>query len=123
MAHGKRVRHAGASVLEKEGTQKRFLWGGRWAAKAGPGSGRRDAGPMVSQDWARSRLGLFPIALQQGVSGCWGGGDLPQSQLCGDPSVCFSLLQLLPLTPCLLAASLFAAPPRRLPHSASWGPS
>lgn len=32
-------------------------------------------------------------------------------------------MQLLPLTPCLLAASLFAAPPHRLPLSTCWGPS
>lgn len=60
---------------------------------------------------------------QSGESG-WGWGSAPPSHLSSDSVyVPLFLLQLLPFTPCLLVASLFAAPPHRLPLSTSWGPS
>ena len=70
---------------------------------------------------------FIPVALlrsldQRRASGSgWGSGPGPTSAV--TRCMCLFLLQLLPLTLCLLAASLFAAPPHRLPLSTSWGPS
>lgn len=70
---------------------------------------------------------MFPTAfrgVQTRVGSPLGVGLCPQSHLSSDSVyVPLFLLQLLSLTPCLLAASLFAAPPHRLPLSTSWGPS
>lgn len=69
--------------------------------------GRKDLGKGREAVWCVFQLHSKKSRPEEGV---W-----PRPTSAVTPYMCLFLLQLLPLTPCLLAASLFAAPPHRLP--------
>lgn len=140
MALEKHMVHIGGSVVEKgddflgsplsllEPTPGKVGWEGSRVGAARP-RGACWLGLVGCEGFGKGRIAVAALPRcslmslgQRGESGS--GGAPPQSHLSGDSVyVPLFLLQLLPLTPCLLAASLFAAPPHRLPLCTSWGPS
>lgn len=109
---GAEARECGSGRQQEEGCRLDIGVGGGWGWVVdwlGP-VGRKDLGKGREAVWC-----VFQLRSEEGV---W-----PRPTSAVTPYMCLFLLQLLPLTPCLLAASLFAAPPHKLPLSASWGPS